>query len=119
MKILIVDDNSRYQNTLKKILQKSIPAATYSFGNNGTEAVGQYKSLHPDFVVMDFLMPELDGIAATRQITAFDPSAKVIVISQLKQEDFSTEALKAGAVAAFSKTEISEMADFINQHPPV
>lgn len=118
MKILIVDDNSRYQNTLKKILQQGIPVCDYIFGNNGIEAIKQFQLHRPDFVVMDFLMPELDGIAASKEIVKLDPSASVIIVSQLKQEDFSSDALKAGAAAAFSKTEINELITFIRQNSP-
>jgi two-component system chemotaxis response regulator CheY len=71
---------------------------------NGREAVAQYKQLHPDIVVMDWIMDEESGNEALQEIMAFDPDAYVIIISSLMGQDWLfQEAVLAGARQVFSK----------------
>ena len=64
---------------------------------NGLEAVDRYKQLRPDVVTLDITMPEMDGIAALREILALDPQARVVMCSALGQESKVLEAVRAGA----------------------
>src|SRR6478735_6934885 len=64
---------------------------------NGLEALAQTAALLPDVVVMDLLMPDLDGIAATAQLKALHPAIEVVVITSFIEEDRITAALEAGA----------------------
>jgi len=64
---------------------------------NGLEAVQKYQALRPDAVLMDITMPEMDGLTALKEIRAFDPSARVAMVTALGQQQIVLEAVKNGA----------------------
>jgi two-component system chemotaxis response regulator CheY len=64
---------------------------------NGVEALDRFQELRPDVTTLDITMPEKDGLAALKDILAFDPAAKVIMCSALGQEAKVLEAIKGGA----------------------
>jgi len=64
---------------------------------NGIEAFARYRDLRPDLVTLDILMPLKDGFQALREIKAFDPAAKVIMVSSTLTREKITESLKLGA----------------------
>lgn len=63
----------------------------------GVQAVEQYKALKPDLVTMDIVMPDMGGIDAVREITQFDPGARVLMCSAMGQQALVVEAIQAGA----------------------
>jgi two-component system chemotaxis response regulator CheY len=65
--------------------------------SNGVEAVALYQELRPELMTLDITMPEMDGLAALKQIIAIDPRARIIMCSALGQESKVLEAIKAGA----------------------
>jgi two-component system chemotaxis response regulator CheY len=94
-KILIVDD----AEFLRVRLNKMLDAEGHSVfqAENGLVAVEKYKELHPDVVLMDVTMPEMDGLTALKTIVGFDSKAKVIMLTALGQESVVLEAVKSGA----------------------
>jgi len=82
---------------------------------NGAIAVKLYKEFRPDFVTMDITMPEMTGIEALKKIKAFDPSAKVIMVTALGQEGMVKEAIMSGAknylVKPFTEERLLEVLD--------
>src|ERR1035441_4739964 len=64
---------------------------------NGKEAVELYKKLRPGLVTMDIVMPEMDGIDAVKEIRAFDPDAKIIMVSAMGQQSMVIDSIQAGA----------------------
>src|SRR5690349_15146160 len=64
---------------------------------NGKQAVEKYKQLKPDLVTMDIIMPEMGGIDAVKEITNFDPHARVLMCSAMGQQALVAEAIQAGA----------------------
>src|SRR5512147_634956 len=64
---------------------------------NGAKAVESYKLIHPDLVLMDVTMPEMDGLTALKEIRKIDLNAKVIMLTALGQESVVLEAVKSGA----------------------
>jgi len=65
---------------------------------NGDEAVSLFRSLKPDLVTMDIVMPKLDGVEALRAIRDEDPSARVCMISALNQREKLSECIRLGAI---------------------
>ena len=65
--------------------------------SNGAKAIELYKNERPDLVTMDITMPDMDGIAAVKEIIKIDPNAKIIMCSALGQQSMVMEAIKSGA----------------------
>jgi len=65
---------------------------------NGDEAVSLFRSLKPDLVTMDIVMPNLDGVEALRAIRDEDPSARVCMVSALNQREKLSECIRLGAI---------------------
>src|SRR3979411_3456329 len=64
---------------------------------NGVEAVRQYAEHRPDAVLLDITMPEMDGLAALKEIRRIDPAARVAMVTAMGQQALVMEALRAGA----------------------
>jgi two-component system, chemotaxis family, chemotaxis protein CheY len=94
-KILIVDD-AKFMRTLVK--DALVPKGHEIVGEaeNGKVAVDIYKRVKPDLVTMDITMREKDGIEAAEEILAIDPSARIIMVTALGQENLLTKAIKIG-----------------------
>jgi two-component system chemotaxis response regulator CheY len=63
----------------------------------GVQAIERYKTLRPDLVTMDIVMPDMGGIDAVREITSFDANAKILMCSAMGQQALVVEAIQAGA----------------------
>ncbi len=94
-KILIVDDAEFLRMRISKILTGEGYEVLQA--DNGLNAVSVYKSARPDVVLMDVTMPEMDGLTALREIRAFDPRARVVMLTALGQESVVLEAIRSGA----------------------
>ncbi len=96
-RILVVDDAVFVRRAIAQILQAS-EFEVVGEASNGKEAVQEYRRLQPDVVLMDIMMPEMNGIEAVRQIKQERPSARIVMCSALGQENVIIEALSAGAL---------------------
>lgn len=105
-RILIVDDSARARNSLRALLATYAEDTDIQEAENGLEALKCIASSKPDVVLMDIMMPELDGIHATQFIKANAPDVKVIAVSM--SPDYRAEALAAGADAFVYKGEPPE-----------
>jgi len=95
-RILLVDDASFMRMMLKNILV----GAGYEVAGeaeNGAKAVEYFKTLKPDLVIMDIIMPEMGGIDAVREIVKTHPAAKILMCSSMGQQSLVVEAIQAGA----------------------
>ena len=95
--VLIVDDALFMRSMIRDILANTGRFDVIGEASNGQEAVAKYAALKPELVTMDIVMPDLDGIAATREILRKDPSATIIMCSALGQEALVIESIAAGA----------------------
>jgi len=95
-RVLLVDDAAFMRMMLKDILTSGGYEVVGEAGD-GNEATEKYKELRPDFVTMDIVMPELDGIQAVKALLAEDPNAAVIMVSAMGQDALIQEATDAGA----------------------
>jgi two-component system chemotaxis response regulator CheY len=94
--VLIVDDIAFVRKTLKQILT-SHGYKVVGEAENGIDAIELYESTRPDLVTMDLVMPNMNGVAATRAILKNDPDAKIVILSGMMQENLVSEAIMAGA----------------------
>ncbi len=98
IRVLIVDDAMFMRSMIKDILNNA--SGRYEMvgeASNGREAVARYRELKPDLVTMDIVMPQMDGIEATREILKGDPAAVVVICSAMGQEALVVESISAGA----------------------
>ena len=95
-KLLIVDDAAFMRLSIRNMLQNK-DIEIVGEAANGAIGVEMYKQLHPDVVTMDITMPEMSGIEALKAIKAYDPQAKVIMVSAMGQEGMVKESIIAGA----------------------
>jgi DNA-binding NarL/FixJ family response regulator len=96
VRILIADDHPLFRDGLRSLLQ-SQGHEVVGETRDGKQAVAMALALHPDLVLMDVSMPELDGLAATRELTAQHPGIKVVILTASDQDETLFEAIKAGA----------------------
>jgi DNA-binding NarL/FixJ family response regulator len=106
VRILVADDQKRTRQSLKALLSTSLPETEIWEAGDGAEALRLAEETRPQLVVMDIRMPELDGLAATREIKSRWPEIKVLVLSMYR--DHQEEALVAGADLFVSKGESPE-----------
>ena len=92
----MVDDAAFMRMMIKDILVKN-GYQVVGEAADGKQAVEKYKELQPDLVTMDITMPEMDGIAALKEIRSFDPDAKVVMCSAMGQQAMVIDAIQAGA----------------------
>lgn len=107
MTVLIVEDNAGIRRLLRRTLADTTSAIWEC--SDGSDALAAYEEHRPDVVLMDVRMPHVDGLTATMQIRGYDPSARIIVVTDYEDQDLRTAALKAGAREYVLKHEISEL----------
>ena len=95
-KILIVDDTEIFREKTKKILSDAKIGSKYYFAKDGKEAISQYIAHRPHVVIMDIVMPNLDGVKASQAIIKFDPNAKIIVVSTKDNQETINAVIKSG-----------------------
>jgi len=103
IRILLADDHSIMRDGIRALLGKYPEFLVVGEAQNGREAVQQALKLHPDVVIMDIAMPDLNGIEATRQLIAQNPRMKIIALSMHADKRFVTEMLTAGASGYLQK----------------
>ena len=112
-KILIADDALFMRNMIKDIFVDKKNFIVVGEAENGQEVISKYKELQPDIITMDIVMPELDGISATKEIMKLNKDAKIIMCTALGQEQLVMEAIEAGAkdfiVKPFQPTKVLEI----------
>jgi two-component system chemotaxis response regulator CheY len=95
-RILIVDDAAFMRMMIRDILTKN-GYEVVGEAQDGAQAIEKYKELKPDLITMDITMPEMDGIAALKEIKKIDGNAKVIMCSAMGQQAMVIDAIQAGA----------------------
>ena len=103
IRVLIADDHTMVRNGLMMILGSYPDMELIGQAANGFEAVELGKSLHPDVLLMDLLMPEMDGVTATAALHRSNPEIPVIALTSFKEDELIYTAMKAGIVGYLMK----------------
>lgn len=103
IKVMIVDDHAVVRSGLSAFLLAFDDFEHVGDATGGAEAVNKCMSLRPDVVLMDLVMPEVDGAEATRRIKEACPEVQVIALTSYKEDDLVQGALKAGALSYLLK----------------
>jgi len=121
MKILIADDHALFRDSLRSLLEAH-GLEVIGEAKNGREAVEMARKLEPEVILMDLSMPEMDGLAATRLISADQPQVKVVVLTASDEDSKLFEAIKSGAQGYLLKNLESEdffsLLDGVNRGEP-
>jgi DNA-binding NarL/FixJ family response regulator len=96
-RVVIADDQTLFRTGLARLLDEDSRVEVVGQAADGAEAVALALKLKPDVILMDLKMPNVDGIEATRQLVAADPSVNVLILTTFEADNYVIQALKAGA----------------------
>jgi NarL family two-component system response regulator LiaR len=102
LRTIVVDDDPLVRRLIRDVLQMDGVTVIAEAGN-GREAVELALFYRPDVVLMDYMMPELDGIEATRRIFEREPCIRVVLLTGAADDELGVRALRAGAAGFLSK----------------
>ncbi|HXJ91517.1 MAG TPA: response regulator transcription factor [Terriglobia bacterium] len=105
IRVVVADDHFAIRDGVKFLLERASACQVVGEAATGRAAVEQAAALHPDVVVLDVRMPELNGLEATRQIRQRQPKTQVLVLTALDSESLVSELLRAGALGYVLKTD--------------
>ncbi len=116
IRLLIADDHMLVRESIRALLTTEAGIEVVGEAGTGPRAVEQAAALQPDVILMDLMMPEIDGIEATRRITAQFPHIKILVLTSFDTDNKIFPALKAGALGYLLKSSTpGELAEAIRQ----
>ena len=108
IRVLVADDQSMVRSGFRMLLSGEEDIDVVAEASNGLEAVEKADRFHPDVILMDIRMPELDGLEATRRIVAADKGARILVLTTFDLDEYVYEALRAGASGFVLKDDPAE-----------
>jgi two-component system, NarL family, response regulator LiaR len=103
IRLLIVDDHPIVIKGTQALLSEVDDIEVVGEASNGSMAIQQNRDLQPDVILMDLMMPVMDGIEAVRQITAEQPNVKILVLTTFVTDDKVFPAIKSGALGYLLK----------------
>ncbi len=98
IRVLVVDDHAIIRKGIRAVLEIVPDIEMVGEAENGIQAVQLDRELHPDVILMDLMMPEMDGIACIRQIKDQRSAARILVLTNFAGEEMIFPAIKAGAM---------------------
>ncbi|MEJ2262639.1 MAG: response regulator transcription factor [Anaerolineales bacterium] len=108
IRVLVVDDHPIVVKGTRALLEEFDDIEVVGDAQNGLVAIEENKKLQPDVILMDLIMPEMDGIEAIRSITEEQPNAKILVLTSFITDDKVFPAIKAGALGYLLKDSESD-----------
>ena len=111
---LVADDSAFARKNISQVLEK-LGGSVVGEASNGLEALALYGTLHPDLVLLDITMPQLDGVETLRQIIEQDKNARVIMVSSIGHKEMVWKAICLGAKSFVTKPYDPDYAGMIIQ----
>ena len=102
--VLVVEDHPIMQEALITALEEESDLIVVGGASDGIEGVKMFRDLQPDVVLMDMLLPGMDGLTAITEIIKIDPEAKILAVTSLDDQETILAAIQAGALGYFPKT---------------
>ena len=103
--IMIVDDSEDIRRALRRLFGKTEDWTICAEAANGRDAIEKAQRLHPDFIVLDFCMPIMDGLQAAPKLKGINPKSYIVMLTAFKDKYLEEKAYKAGVSWVLSKTE--------------
>ena len=103
IRVLVVDDHLVVRKGIRALLATQTDIVVTGEAHHGAEAVAEAARLHPDVILMDLVMPQMDGIAAIQHILANQPKARILVLTSFAADDKVFPAIRAGALGYILK----------------
>ncbi len=103
IRVLVVDDHPMVRKGLSAFLDVIAGLEEVGVAANGAEAIRLSRKCEPDVILMDLVMPEVDGVEAIRRIKESQPSVKIIAMTSFQEEDLVRRAFEAGAISYLMK----------------
>ena len=103
IRILMVDDHAIVRTGINALIEAEPDLEIAGEAINGKEAVEAFKSVKPDVVLMDLIMPQMNGIEAIKAIRKKSPKAKILVLTSFSEDDKVIAAIKSGALGYILK----------------
>ncbi|MDD5655862.1 MAG: response regulator transcription factor [Elusimicrobia bacterium] len=103
VRVLIADDQTLFREGIKDLLENEKMVEVIGEAADGQDVIRQARKLKPDVILMDIKLPQIDGIAATRQIRKECPNTNVLILSSYEDEAHVMESIQAGANGYLSK----------------
>jgi DNA-binding NarL/FixJ family response regulator len=97
LKVLLVDDHALVRRGFRRMLEDEPSFQVVGEASDGLEAVESAEKLHPDVIVMDCALPQINGIEASRRVLASRPDTKILMLSMHSEDTLVRQALEAGA----------------------
>jgi two-component system chemotaxis response regulator CheY len=113
VRILLADDSPAIRRCLRGLLDQQADWLVCDEAANGKEAVERFRKVKPDLIVLDFQMPEMNGLDAARHIAKLSPKTPILMVTIHLSKQLSEEARKAGFRGACAKTNISAVIDAV------
>lgn len=114
LRILVADDSPFWREHLRTVLEQDSGWTVYE-ASNGCDAVRKSSWIHPDVVILDFCMPELDGLGAARELKRVTPKLPVLIVTVDKNSFLEMKATQAGVLAVFSKMDCFAVRAFLSR----
>jgi DNA-binding NarL/FixJ family response regulator len=109
VRIFLVDDNAMIRSQLRSVLEKQDEWVVVGEAEDGRRAVEKWDEHAPHLTVMDFAMPEMDGLEASRQLSQQHPGAPILMVTIDPSGQLENEARRAGVKGLVLKTDIRSM----------
>jgi len=113
IRILVVDDNPAVRRSLRGVLEQHQGWRVCDEAGNGEEAVERFRKIRPDVIVLDFQMPEMNGLDAARIISRLSPETPILMVTLYPSKQLFEEARKVGIRGTCAKTNIDCVVDAV------